>query len=73
MVTIRTRTGELRSLPESAISALAAAMRGRLIQPDDAGYDAARQVWNATIDRRPALIAALRAPPGEASSAPKRV
>lgn len=57
MATIRTRTGELRSLPESAISALAAAMRGRLIQPKDAGYDAARQVWNATIDRRPALIA----------------
>ena len=57
MATIRTRTGELRSLSESAISALASTMHGRLIPPEHADYDAARQVWNATIDRRPALIA----------------
>src|SRR5918997_2266878 len=30
---------------------------GTLIGPDDDGYDAARRVYNAMVDRRPALIA----------------
>ena len=34
-----------------------ASLRGSLLQPGDAGYDAARRVWNGAIDRRPALIA----------------
>ncbi|HLQ48128.1 MAG TPA: FAD-binding protein, partial [Candidatus Dormibacteraeota bacterium] len=31
--------------------------QGTLIRPDDDGYDKARSLWNAAIDRRPALIA----------------
>jgi FAD/FMN-containing dehydrogenase len=31
-------------------------LRGRLVQPSDPEYDQARTIWNAMIDRRPALI-----------------
>ena len=32
-------------------------IRGPVIAPDDAGYDAARAIWNGAIERRPACIA----------------
>ncbi len=39
---------------------LAAALRGTVITPADAGYDQARAVYNAMIDKRPAAIARCR-------------
>lgn len=45
------------ALEESAVAAFKASLRGQLLAPDDEGYDAARMVWNAMIDKRPALIA----------------
>jgi FAD/FMN-containing dehydrogenase len=39
------------------LESLAAEMRGPLITPQDPGYDASRAVYNAMIDKRPALIA----------------
>ena len=45
------------TLDETAVQGLAAAMRGNLIQPGDLNYDEARTIYNAMIDKRPALIA----------------
>jgi len=42
---------------DAAIAALKANLRGELIQPADAGYQEARKVYNAMIDKRPRLIA----------------
>jgi FAD/FMN-containing dehydrogenase len=36
---------------------LAGSLRGELIDPDQPGYDDARRLYNAMIDKRPALIA----------------
>ena len=38
------------------IDELRRSFAGEIITPDAAGYDDARRVWNATFDRRPALI-----------------
>src|SRR5215218_9474968 len=43
-------------LDSTAVQAFAATLRGPLIQPGDPGYDPARTIWNALIDRHPALI-----------------
>ena len=47
----------MTSLTRAATDRLRTGFEGELIWPGDDGYDAARTVWNAAIDRRPALIA----------------
>ena len=47
---------------QAARNELAATFAGELIGPDDAGYDDARALYNAMIDKRPALIARCGGP-----------
>ena len=42
---------------QSALDSLRASFRGELVLPSDDGYERARRVWNAFIDKRPVLIA----------------
>jgi FAD/FMN-containing dehydrogenase len=44
-------------LHPSLVSKFARTFRGRVIQPDDGGYNSARAVYNGMIDKRPRLIA----------------
>lgn len=46
-----------QALDESIIEAFRARLRGEVLRAGDNGYEEARQVWNAMIDRRPGLIA----------------
>ena len=55
-MTIRTRVGAERPIAAAALADLEGALRGRCIRPEASDYDEARTIWNATIDRRPALI-----------------
>ena len=45
---------------DAAIHCLKRGLRGRLIEPGDADYETARQVYNGMIDRYPAPHRALR-------------
>jgi FAD/FMN-containing dehydrogenase len=53
---ITTMQGTEAVLKDTVIEAFRSRVRGELLCPGDAGYDATRQVFNGMIDRRPALI-----------------
>src|SRR5258705_7878883 len=56
-VEMMTLGGAKRVLDATAVDDLRSRMRGSLLTAADDGYDAARRIWNAMIDKRPALIA----------------
>jgi FAD/FMN-containing dehydrogenase len=54
---VATLTGVETVVTEAKIEEFRKSLRGDLVQPGDSDYDKVRTVWNAMIDRRPALIA----------------
>lgn len=52
-----TTEGREVDLPPDALDALKARLKGPVLLPDSAGYEEARTVWNAMVDRRPAAVA----------------
>ena len=59
-VSVVTLSGAQTTIDQAAQDALGASLRGDLLVQGVEGYDDARTIWNAMIDRRPALIARCR-------------
>src|SRR5438105_2492510 len=57
----------ITSPSEAARTELGASFAGQLIGPSDAEYDESRKLFNAMIDKRPALIARCASPQDVAS------
>jgi FAD/FMN-containing dehydrogenase len=62
MATISTTHEASGTLTKPAIERFGRELRGQLLRPGETGYDAARAVWNAMIDKRPAMIARCAGP-----------
>ena len=54
---VNTITGQTTVLKEEAVEQFRSSLHGDLALPGQPGYEEARTLWNAMIDRRPALIA----------------
>jgi len=56
-ITYLTLDKDVRQLRQSDVEAFAAQIQGGVLNRGDDDYDKARKIWNATVDRYPALIA----------------
>ncbi|HZE76884.1 MAG TPA: FAD-dependent oxidoreductase, partial [Gemmatimonadales bacterium] len=56
-VAINASDGSRSEVASAAVEQLRSSLQGPLLTPDSPAYDEARTIWNAMIDRRPALIA----------------
>lgn len=54
---VATTNGSDRTFDDADVKKLKDGFAGRVLTQGDAGYDEARTIWNAMIDRRPALVA----------------
>src|SRR5437867_9804538 len=55
-VSVKTADGAAIAVTPEKLDALRAQLRGALCLPGEPGYEQARTLWNAMIDRRPALV-----------------
>jgi FAD/FMN-containing dehydrogenase len=55
-VKVKTNEGNTVKLPTEALERLRGQLRGALSLPGEPEYEKSRAIWNAMIDRRPALI-----------------
>ena len=55
-ISIKKNDGGQASIAPDAVDALRAQLRGVALLPGEPGYDIARTIWNAMIDRKPGLI-----------------
>ncbi len=53
---VQTIDGHEADLPQTVLDSFKMGLKGPLLLPGDAGYEESRTVWNAMIDRKPALI-----------------
>ena len=60
MPTLTALEGGSISIADDAVAALSGTLAGSLLTPESPGYDEARTLWNAMIDRRPGLIVDCR-------------
>jgi FAD/FMN-containing dehydrogenase len=54
--TIVTSEASNKHIPQHAVTGLRSNLRGTVALPGEDGYDAARTIWNAMIDRRPGVV-----------------
>jgi FAD/FMN-containing dehydrogenase len=52
----KTTDGRTIDLPQATLDSLKTRLKGPVLAPGDGGYDESRTVWNAMIDRSPALV-----------------
>jgi hypothetical protein len=48
--------GDTKDIAAGALEGFRGGIRGNVLDPKASSYDEARTIWNATIDRKPALI-----------------